>query len=139
MRCGQLIIEKREYVYLKRLLNISGYHDDFMVQQSLHRLNEELKTALVLDEREMPLDVVRFNSIVNIKANTGEERSIQVVMPADGNTVLNKISILKPMGAALMGYAVNDRVTWDFPGGRKTITIQSVTKDLHVKPIDMPI
>ena len=43
MKYGSLILEKKEYVYLKRILNISGYADDHEVQKSLLKLSKSLK------------------------------------------------------------------------------------------------
>jgi len=139
MKYGNLIIEKKEYVYLKRILNISGYNGDLMVKHSLHRLSEQLETAQVVDDSDVPLDIIRFNSIVSIRADTGEEREIQVVIPSQGNSALNKISVLKPMGAALIGYAATDSVLWNFPAGQKTITIIAVKRDANYEPLDIPI
>ena len=45
MKYGSLILEKKEYVYLKRILNVSAYASDFEVQRSLLKLSEELKSA----------------------------------------------------------------------------------------------
>ena len=66
MKYGSLILEKKEYVYLKRILNVSGYATDFEVQKSLLKLSKELKSAHIVDEEEMPNDVIRFNSKVTV-------------------------------------------------------------------------
>ena len=128
MKYGSLILEKSEYVYLKRILNISGYADDHEVQKSLLKLSEELKTATIEDDKDVPVDVVRFNSIVTVKSDLGWERLLQVVIPQEKNLSLNKVSVLAPMGAALFGYSKNDLVEWDFPGGKQKLKIIDVKK-----------
>ncbi|WP_055437070.1 GreA/GreB family elongation factor [Lacinutrix algicola] len=133
MKYGSLILEKKEYVYLKRILNISGYADDHEVQKSLFKLSEELKTATIVDEEEVPKDVVRFNSIVTVKSDKGWERMLEIVIPQDKNLSLNKISVLAPMGAALLGYSKEDVVDWDFPGGKQKLEIVDVKREDTLK------
>ena len=71
MKYGSLILEKKEYVYLKRILNISGYTEDVETQKSVQRLIEELKSAMIVDEMDMPEDIVRFNSSVLVSSDKG--------------------------------------------------------------------
>ena len=139
MKYKTLILEKKEYVYLKRILNISGYANDDVVRKALLKLTEELKTANILDEEKMPKDVVRFNSVVTLKSNKGWERVLEVVIPQDKDLSLNKISILTPMGAALFGYSKGDIVDWDFPGGKQKLKIVDVTISESLKGLDVVI
>ena len=139
MKYGSLILEKKEYVYLKRILNISGYGNDTNVTKSLVKLSEELKTAQIVNNNEVPDDIVRFNSIVTIASENGWEKELQVVIPMDKNVALNKVSVLAPMGAALLGYSKNDTIDWDFPGGAQKIKIIDVQKEESLKGIDIHI
>jgi len=139
MKYGSLILEKKEYVYLKRILNISGYGNDTNVTKSLVKLSEELKTAQIVNNNEVPDDIVRFNSIVTIASENGWEKELQVVIPMDKNVALNKVSVLAPMGAALLGYSKNDTIDWDFPGGAQKIKIIDVQKEKNLKGIDIHI
>ncbi len=139
MKYGSLILEKKEYVYLKRILNISGYGDDASVTKSLVKLSEELQTAQIVNNDEVPEDIVRFNSVVTIASDNGWEKELQVVVPMDKNLTLNKVSVLAPMGAALLGYSKNDTIDWDFPGGAQKIRIVDVQKEESLKEIDINI
>lgn len=139
MKYGSLILEKKEYVYLKRILNISGYGDDTSVTKSLVKLSEELKTAQIVNDDQVPEDIVRFNSIVTIASDNGWEKELQVVIPMDKNVALNKVSVLAPMGAALLGYSKNDIIDWDFPGGAQKIKIIDVQKLENLKGVDINI
>jgi len=135
MKYGKLILEKREYVYIKRILNISGYSGDHEIQKSLTKFSEELKTAHILDEDEMPEDVVRLHSIVTVQSDNDWEKTLQIVQPSEKDMKANKISILTPMGSALFGYATDDVVTWQFPTGIKNLKIVEVaqkTEDLNM-------
>ena len=137
MKYGSLVLEKKEYVYLKRILNLSGYAVDYEIQKSLLKLGDELKTAHILDEEEMPDDVVRFNSMVTVTSGNDWEKTIQIVTPVEKDVKNNKISILTPMGAALFGYSVDDEVHWDFPNGRKVLSIVGVSKKPQDKNLDV--
>ncbi len=139
MKYGSLILEKKEYVYLKRILNISGYAEDHEVQRCLMKLSEELKTAHIVDEDEMPYDIIRFNSKVTVAFNNGIEETVQVVIPMDRDVKTKKISVLTPMGSALFGYSEGDTVLWDFPNGKQQIKIVEVKQEESYKGMDIAI
>ena len=139
MKYGSLILVKKEYVYIKRILNISGYAGDQDIQKSLTKFAEELKTAHILDEEEMPEDIVRLNTIVTVTSGNDWEKTIQIVQPSEKDVKNNKISILTPMGAALFGYSVDDVVQWDFPTGMKELKIIEVTQQAQIKNLDILI
>ncbi|WP_461534385.1 GreA/GreB family elongation factor [Sinomicrobium sp.] len=126
MKYGQLIIEKKEYVLLKQLLQLSGYYGDNVFKSSVKHLSDELQNARICDEAELPEDVIRFNSIVSISSEDGWKKRFQLVSPNDSDIKQDKISILTPMGAAVMGYAKGDAIDWEFPAGTKTLTIVEV-------------
>lgn len=139
MKYGSLILEKKEYVYLKRILNISGYAEDHETQRCLAKLSEELKTAHIVDNDEMPYDIIRFNSIVTLVLESGIKKTLQVVMPVDRDVKQDKISVLTPMGSALIGYSKEDTILWDFPSGRQEIKIVDVAQEEALSSIDMAI
>jgi len=131
MKYGSIIIEKKEYVYLKRILNISGYAKDFETQQSLQKFSDELQNAQIVDEEEMPEEIIRFNSKVTVASEKGWERTLQVVTPTERDLKQNKISFLTPMGSALFGYSEGDTVTWDFPTGQQQLKIVAVAQETN--------
>jgi regulator of nucleoside diphosphate kinase len=92
-------------------------------------LETELKTAIVLDEAEMPADVIRFNSRISLVVDGSSKVEMQLVKPQYKDLKTNKISILTPMGSALIGYAKEDQVLWEFPSGLKKITILGVEQE----------
>ncbi|MBO6881636.1 MULTISPECIES: GreA/GreB family elongation factor [Winogradskyella] len=139
MKYGSLILEKKEYVYLKRILNISGYAEDHETQRCLMNLSEELKTAHIVDEEDMPKDVIRFNSTVTVTFNNGVEKTLQLVIPMDKDFQNSRISVLTPMGSALIGYSEGDSIIWDFPNGTQQITISKVQQKETYSGIDIVI
>lgn len=137
MKYGKLIVETREYELIKRILSMSHYADNTS-RASLSKLKQELEQAERLEEEEMPLDVIRFNSMVTIKTPFNIERPYQLVTPEKSDIARQKISILAPMGSALFGYAKGDEISWQFPTGLSSIKILDVVqqeKDLKVKDL----
>ncbi|WP_347373481.1 GreA/GreB family elongation factor [Aequorivita sp. Q41] len=136
MKYENIVLEKKEYVFLKRLLNVTGYYKDQNTKDSLKKLSGELTSAIIYDNESMPEDVIRFNSLVTVKSGTWETQ-FQLVIPTDRDISANKISILAPMGSAVMGYAEGDSVIWNFPNGAKELQITNVKQ--AEKPIDIDV
>ena len=136
MKYPKLILEKKEYVFLKRLLNVSHYYKEPNTQLSLKKLSEQLTTAIIYDNDNMPEDVVRLNSIVTVESGSWHTK-FQLVIPTERNISENKISILAPMGTAVMGHALGDVVTWNFPNATKQLKIIKVTQ--MEKAIDIDV
>ncbi|MAY84819.1 MAG: transcription elongation factor GreAB [Flavobacteriales bacterium] len=129
MKYKDIIIEKKDFVYLKSMLNVAGFDNNRETRESLEKLRTELLTAIVLNEGEMPSDVIRFNSKIAITIDGSRKINIQLVKPALKDVANNKISILTPMGSALIGYAEGDQLLWEFPSGMKKITILKVEQE----------
>jgi len=137
MKYGSLVIEKKEYVLLKRLMNLSGFYKDDILRKSVIKLSDELETAHIQDETDMPDDVVRLNSEITVRSKAGWCKTFQLVMPKESDLKQNRISITTPMGAAVIGYAERDSVQWDFPAGKQQLTIEKVVqKKKHIN-LDM--
>lgn len=139
MKYGSLIINKKEYVYIKKILNITSYSQDLQTKKSLQRLIDELKNAQIVNDEEMPKDVIRFDSKIMVRSETGWEKSIQLVIPSNKDAKQDKVSILTPMGAALFGYAEGDTIEWDFPSGPQVLKIVSVVQDENQKKAEIQI
>jgi len=126
MKYGELIIEKREYDFLKQIMSLAKYYNDSSYKASIYKLNEELNDARIVAKKNMPADVIRLNSIVTIETPYAVEKTYQIVTPEKGDIRKDKISILAPMGLALFGYAKGDHITWTFPPGESHIHIKEV-------------
>ncbi|MCK0135527.1 GreA/GreB family elongation factor [Arenibacter sp. S6351L] len=129
MKYKNLIIEKKEFVLLKRYMNLSGYYKDVTLGKSVKKLLTELESAKICDEVDMPKDVIRFNSTITIRSENGWTRKFQLVMPNDSDVKRDKVSILTPMGAAVIGYAEGDTLIWEFPNGEQRLTIEKIEQE----------
>ncbi len=128
MKYNSLIIEKKEYLLLKRYMNLSGFYQDETLRKSVKKLVGELESAHILDESDMPRDVIRFNTMVTIASKDGWHKTFQLVVPTQSDVKEDRISILTPMGAAVMGYAEGDSVLWEFPAGEQKLTVEKVVQ-----------
>ncbi|SDR72228.1 GreA/GreB family elongation factor [Christiangramia echinicola] len=126
MKYRELIIEKKEYDFLKQIISLAKYYKDTSYKASIFKLNEELKDAKIVSNEKMPADVIRLNSLVTIETPYAVERTYQIVTPEKGDIRKDKISVLAPMGLALFGYAQGDNITWTFPLGESHIKIKEV-------------
>ena len=87
-------------------------------------LQAELDRAEVVEPQDIPPTVVTMNSTVRFAiAETGKEFCLTLVYPRDMDGSADLLSILAPVGAALLGLSVGDELTWPGPGG-KTMTVR---------------
>lgn len=126
MKNKVLYVEEEEYKILTELLNPINDADNIL-NKCVTKLKNELKSARIFSNEELPEDIVRLNSKVEIKSDEGTFH-IQLVLPQFASSKDHKISLLTPMGTALFGYAIGDTVTWLFPKGEKQITIHKINE-----------
>ncbi len=84
-------------------------------------LENEIARAHVVEPTQVPPTVVTMNSTVRFKvASSDAEFSLTLVYPKDADGSSDKISILAPVGSALLGLKEGDEITWPAPGGKAT-------------------
>jgi regulator of nucleoside diphosphate kinase len=87
----------------------------------------ELRRARVVPRSQLPPDVVTMNSTVRLRdLETGEEETYTLVYPADADIEENKLSVLAPVGTALLGYRAGDVVEWPVPAGVRRFRVEEV-------------
>ncbi len=83
-------------------------------------LRAELERASILDPKEMPADVVTMNSTVKVvDEDSGEEHELTLVYPREADGDPGKVSVLAPVGSAILGLRVGATIRWPMPGGRQ--------------------
>lgn len=81
-------------------------------------LEAELSRAIVVDAKEIPPKVVTMRSTVKFRIeSSSEERCLTLVYPSDVDESGRTISILAPVGSALLGLSEGDEIDWPKPGG----------------------
>jgi regulator of nucleoside diphosphate kinase len=84
-------------------------------------LEEELSRAQWVESDAISSDIVTMNSRVVCRDETsGEEHEVELVYPHEADADSGRISVLAPVGAALLGLAVGSAIDWPLPGGRTT-------------------
>ena len=90
-------------------------------------LLRELERAEVVSEDQLPHDVITMNSRVRLlELDTGVAREYTLVYPQDADASAGKVSVVAPLGAAMIGYREGDELEWDLPGGRKRFRVEAV-------------
>ncbi len=108
-----LIVTKTDFEKLSSLIRS-------MSSDVAELLDEELSRASVVSDNELPKDVVSMNSTVRFQdLDTGGETVVTLVYPHEAKIEENKISILAPVGSALIGLRVGQVIQWPVPNGKE--------------------
>jgi len=93
----------------------------------LKRLAEELHRGQPVGSHEVAATVVTMNSRVRLHdLDTDEVTEYTLVFPKDSNVAAGKISVLSPIGTAILGYSVGDTIEWAVPAGKRRIKIEAL-------------
>ena len=93
----------------------------------LDSLDVELSRGKVVAPTEVPPDVVTMNSRVHlVDQDTHEEMVYTLVFPQEADIGQSKISVLAPIGTAMLGYRVGDTFAWQVPDGVRRLQVKQV-------------
>ena len=96
-------------------------------KKDLKKLKQELDRAEIRESASIPPDVVTMNSKVQLTdLDSGKEYEWRLVYPKDENISQGRISILAPLGSALIGYREGDSFEWEVPSGLRKFRIGKV-------------
>jgi len=96
-------------------------------KEYLKDLEHELDRACVVPATEIPHDVITMNSKVLLKdLDSGEEMTYTLTYPADADLMEDKISVLAPVGTAILGYRVGDVLEWRVPAGKVRLRVEAI-------------
>lgn len=109
-----ITVTERDYERIDALLDQAGEN-----VPGIRELRAELERADVVPSNEMPADVVTMNSTVAFEnVDSGKHFELALVYPRDMDATPGKVSILAPVGSALLGLAVGQMIQWQLPGGK---------------------
>ena len=95
--------------------------------EEIAALERELTRAEVVLPEKVPPDVITMNSRAELlDLETMERMEFTLVYPADANIEEGKISVLAPLGAAMIGYRVGDEFKWSVPYGERRLRVMAV-------------
>ena len=111
---------------LKGLLPVASEFD-YSNRSDLSELALELRRAKIVDSKEIPSNVVTMNSRVKLRdVDTNEEMEFTLVFPGNSNIDEGKISVMAPIGTAILGYSAGDTIEWHVPAGKRRIRIEKI-------------
>lgn len=94
---------------------------------SVARLDSELARAQIIEPKEVPRNLVTMNSQVTYEnLHSGKKHTVCLVYPRDANIRENRISVLAPLGSALLGLSEGQEIEWLMPGGTRRLRVLEV-------------
>lgn len=111
---------------------------DAMLESPVHARNpaavtlgDELNRAQIVEPDQVPAGTVTMHSTVQCEDElTGDVHTLTLVYPHEANVDLGRVSVLAPVGTALLGLTIGQSIDWTAPGGRKL--------RLRVRQVDTP-
>ena len=124
-------ISRSDYAKLRLLLPTARHSKG---NTALQKFRRELDRAAVIEPAALPADVVTMESTVQYEdLGSGEIEEYTITFPDRADIANNRVSILAPIGTALIGCHVGDLVDWATPGGIRKLKVRRVTP----RPVEM--
>ena len=96
-------------------------------RQYLNKLEAELDRAEIVDAEDIPANVITMRSTVRLKdLVSGEENTYSLVFPTEADFSQGKISVLAPIGTAILGYKSGDTIEWTVPSGLRRFKVDKI-------------
>jgi len=114
---------------LERLKNLllDAQSTDYRKSEYLVRLQLEINRAEVVPSQDIPSDVITMNSTVCIEdLDTKEEEIYTLVFPENADLRQGRISVLAPIGTAMLGFEVGDTFEWEVPAGKRRLRVKRI-------------
>lgn len=111
----------------KRLQALLSRPTDAMDRDDVSDLVAEVQRAVVVPASEIPPDVITMNSrarLLDLDQLTTLE--FTVVYPEDADFAAGRISVVAPIGAAMLGYRVGDEIEWVVPSGPRRLRVEAI-------------
>lgn len=121
----QIFITENDWNRLRELIG-NALREGLQNDKSFDKLKNEMgKAKIVEDLNQLPPDIVTMNSRILVEIG-GKEEELTLVYPEDADLIENRISVLSPIGTAILGYGEGDRIVWEIPSGVTEIYIKKV-------------
>ncbi|MBQ0707478.1 MULTISPECIES: nucleoside diphosphate kinase regulator [unclassified Ochrobactrum] len=103
------------------------------LEEIAEELMAELDRAKVVPAKRLPQDVIHMGSTVEFRSNDGQERRVTLVYPGEADIAQGKISILTPIGTALIGLAPGQSISWTARDGKQhELNVLSVSNEVEI-------
>ena len=108
-----------------RLKSLISAYGEAWRDKLVGELCEEIGRAKIVSAQQIEGDVVTMRSRVVLQLD-GEKHEVSLVYPEEADITLNKLSVLSPVGTAILGYSEGHRITWRVPKGDANIHIEKI-------------
>lgn len=120
-----ITISERDAARLRHLVQLCAPSNTEHIQG----LKAELDRARIVPGPELPANVIAMNSTVELEdLDDGEILTCTLVFPESANVAAGKISILAPLGMAMLGFKVGDEFEWPVPAGTLRVRVRRLIK-----------
>ena len=124
---GIMYITEADFDRLRTLIAVMKDPGHDQVCEYLDRLEEELDRAEIVTPQSIPHDVITMRSRVRLRdLVSGQEMVYSLVFPNEADLRQGKISILAPIGTAMLGSQAGEIIEWDVPAGLKRFKVEEV-------------
>lgn len=125
----KIVITESDHLNLKTLLS-SEFAKVVGPSIRFDELETELQRAEIVSPDDISNDVVTMNSKVVLRdLETGERETYTLVFPNDADIAEGRLSVLAPIGTAILGEHVGDKVRWRVPSGWRRLKIEEIIND----------
>lgn len=122
----RIVLSKQDLMRLRALFGTYASLPE-VDRENLLDLRDEIERALVVDSRQLPGDVVALDSRVLVRdVEAGQCNTYMVVLPSQADLATGRVSVLAPLGTALLGFRKGDVVEWTMPRGLRRLKIERV-------------
>ena len=125
-RTSNIYVTEPDYHRLSALIETTRERNDVDIQY-LNKLEAELDRAEIVDPKDIPENVITMRSKVRLKdLVTGEANTYSLVFPTEADFNDGKISVLAPVGTAILGYKSGDTIEWSVPSGLRRLKVDEI-------------
>ena len=121
-----IYITEPDYQRLSGLIEMTRERNG-VDREYLNKLESELDRAEIVDPKHIPADVITMSSKVCLKdLVSGEANTYSLVFPKEADFTQGKISILAPIGTAILGFKLGDTIEWPVPSGLRRLRVDNI-------------
>ncbi len=119
---AQVVVTSVDKGRLEKMIREMAF-DGSTPEKAVHALETEIRRARIVEAEKLSPDIITMRSRVLMDVD-GEEMEISLVYPGEADWTGSRLSVLSPIGTAILGYSEGDRIVWEVPSGRTEIRIK---------------
>jgi regulator of nucleoside diphosphate kinase len=133
MALRSIHITNQDLLRLRRVIS-SAARTSALDRQHLDVLSAELDRAVIIDADDISPDVIRMRTHVRVRDSTSQQtEDYTLVYPWEADVHSNLLSVLAPLGTALLGYREGDHIDWRLPGGVRELRVEKILNQLDAQ------